>query len=60
MISSTGVQQGCNLGSLCYSAGALEILCAFQDKDPPVADVSIVVYIDDVVGLLPPGQSQKA
>ncbi|CAN0398019.1 unnamed protein product, partial [Ascophyllum nodosum] len=32
---STGVQQGCNLGPLCYSAGSLKILKEFR-ANPPV------------------------
>lgn len=57
--SSMRVQQGCNLGPLCYSAGALEMLRAFRD-DAPVDDVQIPAYTDDVVVLLPRRHGQNA
>lgn len=47
----------CNLGPLCYSAGALEMLRAFRDK-PPVA-AQILTFMDDVVVLLPPEQARN-
>ena len=50
--SSRGVQQGCNMGSLCYSAGALKILKAFR-QSPPVQGAEIMSFIDDIVVLLP-------
>ena len=56
--SSTGVQQGCTLGPVCYSAGAADMLRAFRE-DPPVADAQILSYVDDVVVLLPPAEDQN-
>ena len=51
--SARGVQQGCNLGSLCYSAGSLKILKEFT-ANPPVPGASSVSFIDDIMAILPP------
>ena len=51
--SVRGVQQGCNLGPLCYSAGALKILKEFRSK-PPVPGARAVSFIDDITVILPP------
>ena len=50
--SARGVQQGCNLGPLCYSAGALKILKEFR-ANPPVPGARAVSFIDITV-ILPP------
>ena len=51
--SARGVQQGCNLGSLCYSAGSLKILKEFR-ANPPVSGARAVSFIDDITVILPP------
>ena len=51
--SARGVQQGCNLGPLCYSAGSLKILEEFR-ANPPVPGARAVSFIDDVTVILPP------
>ena len=51
--SARGVQQGCNLGPLCYSAGSLNILNEFR-ANPPVPGARAVSFIDDVTVILPP------
>ena len=45
--SARGVQQGCNLSSLCYSAGSLKILKKFR-ANPPVPGARVVSFIDDI------------
>lgn len=51
--SSTEVQQGCNLGPLCYSSGALDmwIICSFRDgHGVSIVDVQMILAcIDEVV-----------
>ena len=51
--SARGVQQGCNLGPLCYSAGSLKILNEFR-ANPPVPGARAVSFIDDIAVILPP------
>ena len=51
--SARGVQQGCNLGPLCYSAGALKILKEFKSQ-PPVPGARVVSFIDDLIVILSP------
>ena len=51
--SAQGVQQGCNLGTLCYSAGLLKILKGFR-ANPPVPGARAVSFIDDITAILPP------
>ena len=51
--SARGVQQGCNLGPLCYSAGSLKILKEFR-ANPPVPGARAVSFIDDITVTLPP------
>ena len=51
--SARGVQQGCNLGPLCYSAGLLKILKEFR-ANPPVPGARAVSFIDDITVTLPP------
>ena len=51
--SARGVQQGCNLGPLCYSAGSLKILKEFR-ANPPVPGARAVLFIDDITVILPP------
>ena len=51
--SAWGVQQGCNLGPLCYSADSLKILNEFK-ADPPVPGTIAVPFIDDITVILPP------
>ena len=51
--SARGVQQGCNLGSLCYSAGSLKILKEFR-ANPPLPGARAVSFIDDITVILPP------
>ena len=51
--SARGVQQGCNLGPLCYSAGSLKILNKFR-ANPPVPGARAVSFIDDITVILPP------
>ena len=51
--STRGVQQGCNLGPLCYSAGALKILKEFKSHSP-VPGARVVSFIDDITVILPP------
>ena len=41
--SARGVQQGCNLGPLCYSAGSLKILKEFK-ANPPVPGARAVSF----------------
>ena len=53
--SARGVQQGCNLGPRCYSAGSLKILKEFK-ADPPVPGARAVSFIDITV-ILPPERS---
>ena len=48
-----GVQQGCNLGCLCYSAGSLKILKEFR-ANPPGPGARAVSFIDDITVILPP------
>ena len=54
--SARGVQQGCNLGPLCYSAGSLKILKEYR-AIPPVPGVRAVSFIDGIRVILPPGLS---
>ena len=51
--SARGVQQGYNLGPLCYSAGSLKILKEFT-INPPVTGARAVSFIDDIKVILPP------
>ena len=51
--SARGVQQGCNLGSLCCSAGSVEILSEFR-ANPPVPGARAASFIDDITVILPP------
>ena len=51
--SARGVQQGCNLGPLCYSEGSLKILKEFR-TNPPVPGAKVVSFIDDITIILPP------
>ena len=51
--SARGVQQGCNLGSLRYSAGSLKILKEFR-ANPPVPGARAVPFIHDITAILPP------
>ena len=51
--SARGVQQGCNLGPLCYSAGSLKILKEFR-ANPPVPGARAVSLVDDITVILPP------
>ena len=51
--AARGVHQGCNLGSLCYSAGSLKILNEFK-ANPPVPGARAVSFIDDITVILPP------
>ena len=51
--SARGVQQGYNLGPLCYSAGSLKILKEFR-ANPPVPGARAVSFIDDITVILPP------
>ena len=48
-----GVQQGCNLGPLCYSSGSLKILKTIM-ANPPVSGAKAVSFIDDIMVILPP------
>ena len=54
--SARGVQQGCNLGPLCYSAGSLKILKEFR-ANPPVPGATAVSFINDITVILPPEHS---
>ena len=47
------VQQGCNLGPLCYSAGSQKALKEFR-SNPPVPKARAVLFIDDITVILPP------
>ena len=51
--SARGVQQGCTLGPLCYSAGSLKILKE-STANPPVPGTRAVLFIDDITVILPP------
>ena len=51
--SARGVQQGCNLGPLCYSTGSLKILKEFR-ANRPVPGARAVSFIDDIKVMLPP------
>ena len=48
-----GVQQGCNLGPLCYSAGSLKILKEFR-ANSPVPGARAASFIDDITVILRP------
>ena len=50
--SARGIQQGCNLGPLCYSAGSLKILKEFR-ANAPVPGARAVSFIDDIT-VIPP------
>ena len=50
--SARGVQQGCNLGPLCYSAGSLKMLKEFR-ANPPVPGARAVSFIDSITVILP-------
>ena len=50
--STRGVQQGCNLGPLYYSAGSLKIRKEFR-ANPPVPGAKAVSFIDDITVILP-------
>ena len=52
-VSARGVQQGCSLGPLCYSAGSLKILKEFR-ANPPVPGPRAVSFIDDITVILSP------
>ena len=54
--SARGVQQGCNLGPLCYSAGSLKLLREFQ-TNPPVPGARALAFIDDITVILPPARA---
>ena len=54
--SARGVQQGCNLGPLRYSAGSLKMLNEFR-ANPPVPGARVVSFIDDITVILPPERS---
>ena len=45
--SARGVQQGCNVGPPCYSAGSLKILKEFR-VNPPVPGARAFSFIDDI------------
>ena len=51
--SARGVQEGCNLGPFCYSAGSLKILKEFR-AHPSVPGARAVSFIDDITVILPP------
>ena len=51
--SARGVQQGYNLGLLCYSVGSLKVLKEFT-ANPPVPGGRAVVFIDDITVILQP------
>ena len=51
--SARGIQQGCNLGPLCYSADSLKILQEFR-VNPPVPGARAVSFIDDITVILLP------
>ena len=51
--SARGVQQGCNLDPLRYSAGSLKILKEFR-TNTPVPEAREVSFIDDITVILPP------
>ena len=53
--SARGVQQGCNLKPLCYSAGSLKILREFR-ASPPVPGARSLSFIDITI-ILPPERS---
>ena len=50
--SARRIQQGCNLGSLCYSAGSLRIQKEFR-ANPPMSEARAVSFIDDITAILP-------
>ena len=52
-LEARGVQQGCNLGPLYYSAGSLKILKEFR-ANPQVPGARAVSFIDDITVILPP------
>ena len=51
--SARGVQQGCNLGPLCYSVDSLKILKEFR-AIPPVPGARAVSFIDEITVILAP------
>ena len=57
--SCSGVQQGCTLGPLCFSAGSLPILRAFEER-PPVEGAQLMAFIDDLVVVCPPERAADA
>ena len=54
--SARGVQQGCNLDPLCYSAGSLKFLKEFR-SNTPMPGARTVSFIDDITVVLPPERS---
>ena len=48
-----GVQQGCNLGPLCCSAGSLKIPKEFR-ANPQAPGARAGLFIDDITGILSP------
>ena len=57
--SRSGVQQGCAIGPLCFSAGSLPILRAFQER-PPVEGTQLMPFIEDLVVVIPPERATNA
>ena len=51
--SAGGVQQGCNLGLLCYSSGSLNIIEEFR-ANPLVPGARVALFIDDITVNPPP------
>ena len=48
-----GVQQGCNLGPLYYSAGLVKLMNEFR-ANPTVLEAIVIVFMDDITVILPP------
>lgn len=55
--AARGVQQGCNLVSLCYRAGSLKILREFR-IDSPVPRAQALTFIDRITVILLPESAQ--
>ena len=51
--AARGIQQGCNLGSRCYSTGSLKILNEFR-ANPSVPGARAVSFIGGITAILSP------
>lgn len=52
ILSARAVQQGHNLGSLCYGDGSLKLLRVFR-TDRTIPGAQALAFIDDITAILP-------